>query len=70
MSRNQTNVLIFIFYLNFQQNSVVILKSGLVLGLGLGRKLYVPVFLELLPTTKGGSSGFLGRLSIVGGDRM
>ena len=45
-------------------------KSGCALGLGLGRRLYLPVFLGLLglyPTIIGGSVGGIGRLSVGGG---
>ena len=37
-----------------------ILKSGFILGRGLGRKLYLPTFLGLYPTTIGGISGVWG----------
>ena len=47
-----------------------ILKSGLMLGRGLGLKLYRPTFLGLYPTTIGGSSGVLGGLSIGGGAKI
>ena len=44
-----------------------ILKLGCALGLGLGRKLYLPVFLGLYPKTIGGSVGGIGGLSVGGG---
>ena len=46
------------------------LKSGLALGLGLGRRLYFAVFLGLYPTTVGGDFGGIGGLSMGGGRRM
>ena len=46
------------------------LKSGLALGLRLGRKLYFAVFLGLYPTTAGGDFGGIGGLSIGGGRRI
>ena len=42
-------------------------KSGCALGLGLGRRLYLPVFLGLYPTTIGGNVGGIGGLSVGGG---
>ena len=45
----------------------IIQNSGCALGLGLGRKLYLPVFLGLYPTTIGGSEGGFGGLSVGGG---
>ena len=35
-------------------------KSGLALGFGFGRKLYLPTFLRLYPTTTGVNCGVLG----------
>ena len=42
------------------------LKSGLALGFGLGRKLYLAVFRGLYPTTAGGDFGGIGGLSVGG----
>ena len=44
------------------------LKSGLALGLGLGRKLYFAVCLGLYPTIVGGAFGGIGGLLMGGGD--
>ena len=46
------------------------LKSGLALGLGLGRKLSFAIFLGLYPTAVGGDLGGIGGLSMGGGRRM
>ena len=46
------------------------LKSGLALGLGLGRKLYFATFRGLYPTAVGGDLGGIGGLSMSGGRRM
>ena len=52
------------------ETASIILKSGFALGFGLGRKLYLPTFLGLYPTTTGGSLGGVGGLSMGGGRAM
>ena len=47
-----------------------LLKSGLVLGLGLGRRLYFAIFLGLYPTIVGGDFGGIGGSSMGGGRRI